>query len=206
MALLVMGIREAVEYAVVRPEMALLDPSKPSSVSDLRYDVALQVQGTAAEIPDGLSPLVSALVMATIYDLSTEAVWRSPDGMLVLLFSHCSVEPLRPDGVRTEVWDEIVRLKEGVVPVSEVPLPSPEIFVDLSEIWGQTEGDFDLVTRTVRFVGILAEHFRPGLILCLKGDLPTLPLLAAVYISRPFGVTIDYADGQEMRVNLFFES
>ena len=210
-----------VEYAVPQLDLGLLgQDGKNDQIDDFLYDLRLQVQGEAVEIPDSLPAAAAALTLAAAYELSAEAVFRprDDDNFRVLIFDHQGMPQerlFRPDGVDETLWLEIKRAIETVTPVSEYLTPSPDTEIDLSNIWSAVPDSADdisankandpnfLTDRTKQFVRSLVVRLRHGLHLHLFGEIPTLPLLAAVYLSRPFGLTVDYTDKSGQKVTLF---
>jgi hypothetical protein len=191
------------EYITVQPKIALLGSLTPQNIADFQRDVMLQAQGDSVELSEGMPPLLSALTFATVYDLVQEAVFRLANGQLVLLFDHQSTEPLRPAEVEKSVWIEILKIKNKSIAVQDVSGPAPEVTIDLSAIWNRTREHDDLIARTKLFIKSLAGYLQPGLTVHLIGEIPNLPFLAAVYLVRPYGHTIDFTDAKGETVTLF---
>lgn len=193
----------ATEYVIVQPKIALLGSLDPQSIADFQRDIMLQAQGDAIELFDGMPSLLSALTFATVYDLAKEAVFRLANGQLVLLFDHQSTEPLRPEGVEESVWTEMLKVKNKSIAVQDVSGPTPEVTIDLSNIWSRTRENDNIIARTKLFIKSLAGYLQPGLTIHLRGEISSLPLLVAVYLVRPYGHTIDYTDAEGKGVTLF---
>ncbi|OIO52204.1 hypothetical protein COY93_02310 [Candidatus Uhrbacteria bacterium CG_4_10_14_0_8_um_filter_58_22] len=189
-------------------------------MDDFLYDLRLQVQGEAVEIPDGLPAAVAALTLAAAYELSAEVVFRprDDDDFRVLIFDHQGMpqeQLFRPDEVNETLWSEIKQAIETVTPVSEYLTPSSDTEIDLSNVWSavpdsavdahanNTDDSSLLADRTKQFARSLVGQLRHGLHLHLFGEIPTLPLLVAVYLSRPFGLTVDYTDKSGRKATLF---
>ncbi|MBI5222349.1 MAG: hypothetical protein HY980_02525 [Candidatus Magasanikbacteria bacterium] len=197
------SVSVATEYVVVRSNTSLLGSITPENITAFQRDIMLQTQGEAVELSDGLPLLISALTLATIYDIAKEAVLHLNNGALILLFDHQSVEQLRPEEVDESVWTEMLKVKNKSIAVQDISCPTREVMIDLSAIWDNTRAHDDIIARTKLFIKSLAKYLKPGLTIHLRGEVPCLPLLTAIYLMRPYGHTIDYTDAQSANVILF---
>lgn len=197
-----LSVPMATKYVIVQPKITLLRSLTQQNVTDFQHDVILQSQGDAVELFDGMSPLLSALTFAIVYEIAQEVVFRLNNGTLILLFDHQATESLRPE-VEESLWVEMLKVKNKSIAVRDVSWPTPEITIDLSTIWSHTREHNDLVARTKLFIKSLAGYLKPGLTIHLHGEIPCLPLLVAIYLVRPYGHNIDYTDLKGKSVTLF---
>jgi hypothetical protein len=195
----------ATEYTVVQPQITLVAPGSvtPANLATLQREVALQAQGEAALLFDGMQAMTTAFSFATIYDIADEAVFRLSNGQAVLLFDHQSKEALRPEVVDETIWAEILKVKNKSVTVQDVATPAPELTIDLAGLWSRVKEHNDLITRTKFFIKNFFNTLSPAMTVRLRGEIPNLPLLTAIYITRPYGHTIIFEDAQGTSVVLF---
>jgi hypothetical protein len=195
----------ATEYVVVRPQTTLATAGSvtPANLAALQQEVALQAQGEAVELFDGMPSITTAFSFATIYDIADEVVFRLSNGQTVLLFDHQSKETLRPEVVNESIWSEILKVKNKSVSVQDVSMPTPELTIDLAGLWSRVKEHDDLVVRTKLFIKNFFNTLSPAMTVRLRGEIPNLALLAAIYITRPYGHTIIFEDAQGTSVVLF---
>lgn len=191
----------ATEYVLVSPPA--LDANDPRSVQDYRTQVTLQMQGDPAVFDAHTPEPALALAFAVAYDAATQVLLRLEDGRIALLFDHEARELLPPEGVDETVWSEILKLRGKVTTAQDVAAPTPEMSIDLAALWSRTREHDDLVARTRLFLKSLAQELAPSATLRLQGDIPALPLLSAVYLSRPTAYAVEYADVSGTVVTLF---
>lgn len=193
----------ATEYVLVKPATSFGDSLSKNTLEELRREVTLQAQGEAVELFDDMSPVVTVLTLAVIYDIASEAVLRLADNRLVLLFDHQPKQTLRPAEVNLSIWQEVLNAKKIVTLVQDVAGPKPEITLDLNAIWQQTEPNDDIIERTKVFVDSLSDILEPAITITIKGEIPALPLLLASYLARPSGHKLIFEDATFGNVTLF---
>jgi len=193
-------IMEVAEYTVVLPPSLILND--PESIADFCKKVSLQVQGDLAVLNSEI-PVEALLVsFAVIYRTATQALLRSADD-LVLIFDHETRNLVSNEKVDDSVWLEISKLKDEIVVVGDIALPTFEHIVDLSVFWNETKESDNLIDRTKDFLKKLSENSTPAMTLKLQGSLPSLPLLSAIYLLRPSGHTIQYQNDSGEFLTLF---
>ncbi|OGQ44847.1 MAG: hypothetical protein A3H42_01260 [Deltaproteobacteria bacterium RIFCSPLOWO2_02_FULL_46_8] len=193
----------AIEYVVVQPQTTLVGSVTPASIASLRREVTIQAQGEDVELFDGMSPLTAALSFAAVYDIADEAVLRIRNGPLVLLFDHQPKEILRPEEVDETIWAEMLKVKNKSVAVQDISAPAPETVIDLVALWSRAQEHDDIVARTRRFIKSLVRALEPAMTVRLRGEIPDLPLLSAIYLVRPYGHTVLFEDAHGGSVTLF---
>lgn len=193
----------ATEYVVVQPQTTLIGSITPTDIASLQREVTLQAQGEAVELFDGMPPLTTALSFAAVYDIADEAVFRLSNGQLVLLFDHQPKETLRPEEVDETIWAEILKVKNKGVTVQDISTPTPEVVIDLAALWSRVREHDDLIARTKLFIKLLAGALEPAITVRLQGVVPNLPLLSAIYLTRPYGHTVIFEDAHGGSVTLF---
>lgn len=182
----------AAEYTLVSPPGINLHD--PQSVRDFRTQVTLQAQGDPA-IFDARTPLLGlALSFASAYDVATQALLRLEDGRLVLLFDHETRDLIPPEEIDETIWAELLKHRNKMTSAQDVATPTPENIVDISALWSRVKEHDDVVTRTKLFLKALAPMCTPCATLKLRGEIPALPLLAALYLARPSAYTVECAD------------
>jgi hypothetical protein len=195
-----MLVSEAIEYFPIEPKTELLGSLSPKDVANFTRDIILQAQGVAVQISEDTPPIPAALALAVAYDVATEAVLRRENGALILLFDHEAVKPLRPDQVDESIWQEIMKEKERVI-ASEAP--ARELTIDLLKLWRRASEENGFIACVKFFIKLLIKELQPCATLHLRGAVPCLLFLAAVYVARPYGKTIDYTDDAGRNVILF---
>lgn len=193
----------ATEYVVVRPQTTLVGAVTPTNIAILQREVALQAQGEAVELFDGMPPLTAALSFATVYDIADEAVFRLSNGPITLIFDHQSKEILRPKGVDETIWAEILKVKNKGVAVQDIATPITETVIDLAALWSRVREHDNIIARTKLFIKSLADTLDPAITVRLRGEIPNLPLLSAIYLARPYGHTVIFEDARGGSVALF---
>ena len=193
----------ATEYALVQPQPTLIGPMTPEAITAFQRTVTLQGQGEAVQFFDGMPALTTALAFATIYDIADEAVFHISTGELVLLFDHQAKETLRAEEVDEAIWGEILKVKNKGISVQDIAAPAPKITLDLATLWSRVREHNDIITRTKLFIKSLAPILTPAMTIHLHGEIPNLALLSAIYLVRPYGYTITYADAHGGNVTLF---
>jgi len=73
-----------------------------------------------------------------------------------------------------------------------------------SKLWRRAGEENGFIACVKFFIELLLKELRPCVALHLRGSVPSLPLLAAIYVARPYGQTIDYTDDAGRNVILFF--
>jgi hypothetical protein len=190
----------AIEYVPLEPKTELLGVLTPDDVANFKRDIILKAQGVAVQISEDTPPIPAALAFAAAYDVATEAVLRRENGALILLFDHEAVKPLRPDQVDESIWQEMVKEKEKVVALEA---PARELAIDLIKLWRRAGEENGFIACVKFFIELLLKELQPCLALHLRGAVPSLPLLAAIYVARPYGKTIKYTDDAGRNVILF---
>lgn len=175
----------------------------PQGCNDFRNHITLQAQGEIAVLLDGLSGAMAAVAFSTIYDVAGEALLRLSDGPLVRLFLHTRERIAYTENITDDVWNEIRKIKNKRENIFDLAGAPPEFHLDLASLWKQTKDDA-IVTRTKHFIKLLMSELRSSLVLHLIGEIPTLPLLAAIYLARPYGKEIFYQENAEARQVLLF--
>lgn len=195
----------AVEYVAVKPQTTLISTGSitPTNLVALQREIALQAQGEANLLFDGMPAMVTAFSFSTIYDIANEVVLLLKNGHAVLLFDHQSEEVLRPEEVDETIWTEILKVKNESVTVLDVPMPVPDLEIDLGYLWSLVNEHYDIITRTKLFIKTFFSALTPAMTIRLRGEIPNLPLLVALYITRPYGHTIIFEDVQGNSVILF---
>lgn len=193
----------ATEYIVAQPQTKLVGSVTSANIASLQHEVTLQAQGEAVELFDGMPPLTIVLSFATVYDIADETVFRLSNGQLVLLFDHQPKETLRPEEVDETIWVEILKVKSKGVAVQDVSTPKPEAVIDLAALWSRVREHDDIIARTKLFIKSLAGVLEPAITVRLRGEIPNLPLLSAVYLTRPYGHTVIFEDARGGSVTLF---
>jgi hypothetical protein len=181
---------EVVEYAAVAPPA--LVPEDPQSIANLRTQVTLQTQGDPA-IFDAKTPQTAlVLAFAAACDAATQAILRLEDGRAVLLFDHETRQLIPQEPMEESVSVEIKKLRGKISAAEDVAAPTPEKTVDLAAMWSESGTSEDVVTNTKLFLKRLVLALKPAMILRLQGDIPALPLLAALYLARPSGRAVEH--------------
>jgi hypothetical protein len=193
----------AVEYILLEPTVLLAQPMTPENLALFQRAIAFQAQGDYVELPAGWAGGQAAAALVAIYELAREAVVRLDDGRLVLLFDHEEQEKLRLEDVDETIWQEILKFKNKIDLVQDVAAPKPELALDLALLWNRTKEQTDLLARTKIFIKELATALAPAMTIILRGDIPNLPLLAAIYLARPSGHRIIFENADKTRVILF---
>lgn len=198
----------ATEYITVQPQttFAASGSVTPANLAAFQSEVALQAQGEATLLLDGMSAMTTAFLFATVYDIADETVFRLSGGQMVLLFDHQSKKTLRPEAVDETIWTEILKEKKGSVLVQDISMPPPERTIDLAGLWSRVKEHDDLITRTKFFIRIFSNTLSPAMTVRLRGEIPNLPLLSAIYMARPYGHSILFEDAQGGSVVLFSHS
>lgn len=193
---------EAVEHILV--SLPDLVPTDPQSVQNFRTQIALQVQGDPV-VFDAKMPLSAlALGFTVAYEVATQAFLQLEDGRKVLVFDHETRDLMQSETIDETVWSEVLKLKNKVISARNVATPTPETIIDLGILWNRTKEQDDIIIRTKFFMKNFVQNLSPSLTLRLLGDIPALPLLAAVYLARPAAYTVEYADPHSgMNVMLF---
>lgn len=197
------SVSVATEYVVVQPQTTLVGSVTPANIASLQREVALQAQGEAVELFDGMPPLTTALSFAAVYDIADETVFRLSNGQLVLLFDHQPKETLRPEEVDESIWAEILKVKNKGVTVQDISTPTSETVIDLAALWSRVREHDDIIARTKLFIKSLAGALEPAITVRLRGEIPNLPLLSAIYLTRPYGHTVLFEDAHTGSVTLF---
>ena len=193
----------ATEYVVVQPQTTLVGSVTPASIASLQREVTLQAQGEAVELFDGMPPITTALSFAATYDIADEAVFRISNGRLVLLFDHQPKETLRPKEVDETIWAEILKVKNKGVTVQDISTPITETVIDLATLWSRVREHDNIIVSTKLFIKSLAGALEPAITVRLRGEIPNLPLLSAIYLIRPYGHTVIFEDAHGASVTLF---
>lgn len=189
------------EYAVVA--FPGLDTLNPESLQEFRTAIALQVQGDPA-IFDERAPLGSlVLAFAVAHDVATQAILSLTNGRDILLFDHETRDVMAKKSIDDTLWTTVAELKESLPLFHDAMLPPPQFSVHLDTIWNATEESDDIVERTRLFLEALILAFIPCIALQLRGDIPALPLLCAVYLARPTAQTVEYIDASGTTLALF---
>ncbi len=197
------SIPEATEYVVVQPKTTLAETVTPAAIASLRREVIFQAQGEAVELFDGMPSLTTALSFAAAYDVADEIVFRIDSDRLILIFDHQPKENLRPEEVDETIWKEILKLKEKIVIAQDTLAPTPELTVDLAVIWERAGENNDIIARTKIFIELFVKELKPAVAVHLRGEIPNLPLLAAIYLARPCGHTVIFEDAAGNSIILF---
>ncbi|MBU1131870.1 hypothetical protein KKC32_01270 [Patescibacteria group bacterium] len=193
----------ATEYVLIQPQTNLAESSTPENIALLQREVILRAQGEAVELFDGLLPLSTILTFAAIYDIADEAVFRLLDGRLVLLFDHQPKGTMRSEEVDEIIWAEILKVKSKGVTVQDICGPKSEVIIDLASIWSRVRENDDIIARTKVFIKALFGFLEPAVIVRLRGEIPNLPLISAVYLVRPYGHRVIFDDARGNSVNIF---
>jgi hypothetical protein len=195
-----LSVPGAIEYVPIEPNTELLGSLTPEDVANFKRDIILGAQGVAVQISEDTPPIPAALAFAAAYDVATEAVLRRENGTLILLFSHQAAKPLRPSGVDESIWQEMAKEKERVIASETL---ARELAIDLLKLWRRAGEENGFIACVKFFIELLLKELRPCVALHLRGSVPSLPLLAAIYVARPYGQTIDYTDDAGRNVILF---
>ncbi|GEM_PF-2395688 len=193
----------ATEYVVVQPQTTVAESITPANIVSLQREVTLQAQGEAVELFDGMPPLTTALSFVAVYDIADETVFRLSNGQLVLLFDHQPKETLRPGEVDETIWAEILKAKSKSVAVQGISAPTSGIVIDIAALWSRVREHDDIIARTKLFIKSLAGVLKPAMTVRLRGEIPNLPLLSAIYLARPYGHTVIFEDTHGGCVTLF---
>jgi hypothetical protein len=78
-----------------------------------------------------------------------------------------------------------------------------ELKINLGSIWNKAPEHDDMVARTTFFVKSFFSVLKPAITISLQGEIPSLPLLIAIYLARPYGHTITFTDNHNNTVTLF---
>lgn len=194
-------LMEVAEYVVVVPPVLVL--SDPQSIMNFCRQVTLQVQGKPAIIDEQIANESLSLSLAVAYEVATRIVLRLEDGQMILIFDHETRNLVSEEKIDDSVWLEISKLKDDVVIVGDITLPPLEHVVDLAVVWNEIDESNNLIDRTKTFLRKIVENSEPAMTLKLRGEIPSLPLLAAVYLLRPFGHTIQYQNNVGEHATLF---
>lgn len=179
------------------------DLHTPQGCNDFRNYIALQAQGEIAVLLDDVPGAMATVAFATIYDVADEALLRLSNGQLIRIFLHTREPIAYTEKIADDIWNEIKKIKNKRDNIFDLADAPPEFYLDLALLWEQTKGDA-VVTRTKHFIKLLTNKLRSSLVLHLFGEIPTLPLLVAVYLARPYGKEIFYQENAEARQVLLF--
>ncbi len=193
-------IPAVIEYIAIHPKTELLGSLTEKEIADFKRDVILQAQGDPVMLSDDTPAIVAALMFAAVYNVATEVVLCQSNKAMVLLFDHQAVKPLRPKNVNEKIWTQILLEKEKDISTNDA---NRESTIDLQKIWQRAAEENDLISCVNYFIKSLADHLQPCATLRLRGTIPCLPLMAAIYVTRPYGQNIIYTDADLRSVTLF---
>ncbi|HUT22428.1 MAG TPA: hypothetical protein VMX18_03425 [Candidatus Bipolaricaulota bacterium] len=165
--------------------------SNEKGYHDFRNHVAIQAQGEIAVLPSDWPAEASAATFAIFCDIADETLIRMPDNSLMRLFLHSKSPVSYAETFSNDVWNKIKKVKDQRTNVSDLAGARSSRQIDLISLWEQTTGDA-VVSRTQDFIPLLPNAFLPAEKVILIGEIPALPLFAAIYFSRSYGKRIFY--------------
>ena len=157
----------------------------------------LTYQGKRIEFIEGMNSLDLIKVFKTAYNLSPEAIFKQKDGTIFLIWDHSIETVLRPERVDESLWQEI---QEASLDFPFNKKRVTKTTIDIESIWKKNKLSKDSIKL---FIKALVKELKPSTVLILKGEIPNLPLLVAMYISRPYGKGIFFEDNYEERIRIF---
>lgn len=158
-----------------------------------RDEVTLSCQGKPIIIPNTINSIEAAALCSIAYKISPEAIIIENEQPF-LLWDHQISQKIRPFNVDSTIWNLLQTIAEKEILHDNIP---HKINLDLEQLWNANQKK-----SMEHFISDVLSHLKPSTLIRITGDIPTLPLIAALCATRYYGKLITYAnrEGQEIRL------
>jgi hypothetical protein len=159
-----------------------------------REEVTLSCQGKPIIIPNTINNLEAAALCGIAYKVSPEAIIIE-NQQPFLLWDHQISQKIRPFSIDSTIWNLLQTIAEKEILYDNTPR---KIHLDLEQIWNANQKK-----SLEHFISDVLSHLKPATLIRITGDIPTLPLLAALCATRYYGKLITYTNREGQEIQLF---